>query len=452
MIGRVNELQYLEKLFEQSGSSLVILYGQRQIGKTTLIKELMKGKESFYYLARSVSPKEQCIRMSEELAELDGNFYEENYEAVFQAIALSSKKKKLLVIDEFHYMVKGTAVFLDSLLMLLHHEYSNEDVMVVLVSSAVNWVENSMISQIGKAAYSITGFVKLKSFSFREVLEFYPSFTVKECVVAAGILGAVPGMLRFFDDKLTIRDNICQNILKHTCYLYYEGSRLISEELREPSVYQAILSGLSQGKKKLNDLHHYTGFSRAKISVYLKHLMELEIVEKVFSIDTEGRENTKKGVYQISNQFAAFWFRFLFANMSKLELLSEEELYDYYIAEGLDAFVESYYVRVCKEYLLEYTEKNQQFGIINKVGQWIGKNGKIDIVANNKAGELFLGCCNWQKEELSLEDFNSLKFGEKQSRLKADYYCLFSAKGIEPTLAKQAENSSDILIFELDKM
>lgn len=56
----------------------------------------------------------------------------------------------------------------------------------------------------------------------------------------------------------------------------------LSEESRETAVYDTILATLADGRHgKLNDMYAHTGFSRAKISVYLKNLMELELVENV---------------------------------------------------------------------------------------------------------------------------------------------------------------------------
>lgn len=55
----------------------------------------------------------------------------------------------------------------------------------------------------------------------------------------------------------------------------------LSEELRETAVYNTILATIADEKNgKLNAMYARTGFSRAKISVYLKNLMELELVEK----------------------------------------------------------------------------------------------------------------------------------------------------------------------------
>ena len=49
-IGRQRELESLEREY-QKDSSFVVIYGRRRVGKTTLIKEFIKGKLAFYFLA-----------------------------------------------------------------------------------------------------------------------------------------------------------------------------------------------------------------------------------------------------------------------------------------------------------------------------------------------------------------------------------------------------------------
>ena len=60
--------------------------------------------------------------------------------------------------------------------------------------------------------------------------------------------------------------------------------------------------------------------------------MELELVEKIFSYDTEGNANTQKGIYLIKNHFVHFYFTFLYPNLSALEQLAPEKFYSSYIA------------------------------------------------------------------------------------------------------------------------
>ena len=85
-------------------------------------------------------------------------------------------------------------------------------------------------------------------------------------------------------------------------------------------MYNTILSAIARGKNKLNDLFLDTGYSRAKISVYMKNLSHFDIVEKVVSFETGGWENAKKGVYQIKDTFVNFWFKFVFCDVFRIIL------------------------------------------------------------------------------------------------------------------------------------
>ena len=59
-IGRKNGLSALEREYSRDGG-FVVIYGRRRVGKTTLIKEFLKNKESFYFLAtREV--ESQCMK------------------------------------------------------------------------------------------------------------------------------------------------------------------------------------------------------------------------------------------------------------------------------------------------------------------------------------------------------------------------------------------------------
>lgn len=49
-IGRKAELAKLNAEYERDGS-FVVIYGRRRVGKTTLIKEFLKKKTAFYFLA-----------------------------------------------------------------------------------------------------------------------------------------------------------------------------------------------------------------------------------------------------------------------------------------------------------------------------------------------------------------------------------------------------------------
>ena len=62
-----NELQYLNHYYEKEGSQLVVLYGQKNIGMTELVREFSYEKPVSYYKARPCSEREQRYLWGNEL-------------------------------------------------------------------------------------------------------------------------------------------------------------------------------------------------------------------------------------------------------------------------------------------------------------------------------------------------------------------------------------------------
>ena len=142
----------------------------------------------------------------------------------------------------------------------------------------------------------------------------------------------------------------------------------------------------------------------------------------------------KKGVYQIKDTFVNFWFKFVYPNMSNLYLLSSEEFYDTYIEKELDAYLERYFREVCTEYLLILNQMGQLPFAIKRVGTWIGKTGRIDIVAQSEDRRSIIGFCNWDKPMMTMDMCENMAMAMEQARLTSDDYYLFSATDFEPAL------------------
>ena len=56
-IGRETELNELNNLYMQDAFQLIVLYGRRRVGKTTLLNEFCKGKEAIFFLAAESNDK-----------------------------------------------------------------------------------------------------------------------------------------------------------------------------------------------------------------------------------------------------------------------------------------------------------------------------------------------------------------------------------------------------------
>ena len=449
-LGRTSELNYLEMRYQKPGSQILVVYGQKNVGRKTLLREFAKERPLVFLSARSCSGKEQRYLWAAECAkeQLAAERYP-SYSELFSRIVKRSSEKIVLVIDEFQNVVKNDPSFLKELTAFLKNQGQVQQLFVILSSSSVGFVENSLVSRIGEAALSISGFLKVKELKFSHLRAYFNGFSMKDCLEIYAVLGGFPGLWRHFKESMTVKDNITAFLLTKDSLLLREALFYVENELRETSVYTTILGSLASGRQKLNDLYLHTGFSRAKISVYLKNLMELELVEKIYSFDTEGKSNTQKGAYRIQNPLVNFYFHYIYPNLSSYQLLLPEEFYDRFIAPGFRFFVEPSMKKMCLEQLQQENEAGLLPFRFVRSGEWVGKIGTIDIVAQDETGHTLLVLCNYEKKVLTTDDYDWLLFLAKKAKLVPQMVCLYTAGDFDEKLRKKAQTEQGIRLISM---
>lgn len=453
MAGRKAELQKLEQMYRQKGNQLLVLYGRKENGGRELVQEFCRDKKYFYYYAPEISPQAQKQRMRREiLAHYQVVVSEDSYDTFFKRIKSGDGSKLILVIDEFHHILKKDSQFWESILKLKGKKLYPGPVMILLCSSSIPWIEQEMPQVLGGAERKLDEKMKVEELHFLDLVRKFPNYSVRESVEAYGVIGGVPEYMKIWEDQYDVRHNICTHILSGNGVLYGKAEEIIRSQLRELSVYHTILEVLASGKHKLNDIYQATGFSRAKISVYLKNLMEFDVVEKVYSFETGGWQNAQKGLYQIKDTFINFWFKFVYPYLSDLYQLEPEEFYDKHIAPDLESYLKRYFVNVCMEYLKLQDMVGRLPLQIHKMGTWIGKKGRIDIIAQNSVRENIICLCNWSEPEMTFEMCQQLFQSMEQAKITANYYYLFTAKSFDEKLARVVAEDERILLVDMNRM
>ena len=452
MIGRKEELQQLDGMYHQEGNQLFVLYGRKENGGRELVRDFCRDKKHFYYYAPEISPYAQKQRMRREIEEhYNATVSEEAYDVYFKRMKSKDGSKLVFVIDEFQNIVKKDSQFMDSILKLKAKKLYPGPVMILLCSASIPWVEQELPGMLGNAAKKVDGIVKISELRFLDLVRSFPKYSVRESMETYGVIGGVPEYMKAWEDGRDIRGNICSLILSKNGFLHRKAEEIIRSQLRELSVYNTLLEVLASGKHKLNDIYQATGFSRAKISVYLKNLMEFDVVEKVYSFETGGWQNAQKGLYQIKDTFINFWFKFVYPYLSDLQQMEPEEFYERHIEKEMEAYLKRYFVNVCMEYLKLQDMVGKLPLRIHKMGTWIGKKGHIDIIAQNSVRENIICLCNWSEPEMTFEMCQQLFASMEQAKITANYYYLFSAKSFEERLVKAVEKDPRILLVDMSK-
>ena len=445
-IGRTQELKQLEEAYRFQQNTAIVLYGRYGIGKTELAQLFTKDKPVAFYVARELSEQEQAYMLAKELGVPSKDEVPDVYTCLKQAVTRLSEKgqKPVIVLDEFHLLVKMGHEFVRSFIQLMNEESS---CMFLLLSSSVNWVENSMVEELSFAAKSLSGIIKLKEFSFVELVNRFPNMQVERAIYANAVLGGVPEYLNLWNEKSSVKENIIRIFLKKDSPLLWEAEHFLKKELRELGAYNAILATMAAGKYKLNDIYARTRFSRAKISVYIKNLIELDIVEKVFSFDATEHAalvhaNVQKGLYRIKDHYLAFWYRYVFPNLSAIVCGKGEELYETEIAKDLAGYMKEGFSGVCSEYLKLMAQYGRLQNRYVTWGSWYGKSGCIDIAASDEKGNTLVGFCRFDNYLMSKKDYEQYRELCELALMNPKEIYLFSKGGFSEELRRIAKEEA----------
>ncbi|MCR4610495.1 MAG: ATP-binding protein [Lachnospiraceae bacterium] len=446
MVSRTTEIKKLENLYSNNNKQVVLVYGGRGCLKEELLSSFCNNKNAFYYRSRNVSPESQLQTLSRDIKErFNTDNILDSYEDCFDNLFAKLASGGIVIIDDFEYIVKK-----DDTLIKTIDKYK-KDMFIVLASSSLSWINNDLDDVLGNKNL-IDTVIKLEEVGFLDVVRAFPRYSVEESVSVYGILGGVPLYLNRWSQAMPFKANVCDNILNPNGYLFDEVNAILGSELRELTVYNTILASIAKGNEKLNDLYNDTGYSRAKISVYIKNLAAFDIVSKVVSFETGGWDNAKKGVYRISNSFVNFYFHFIYPHLSQLYVMKPDKFYDTYIRDELASYLQRYFVNVCKEYLELLNKVGKCSVNIEKIGTWLGKTGTIDIVAQDDVRNSVVGKCNWEAKEFTYEDYEDLVQSMKQARINAKTVYLFSATSFDSRLIELSNEDSTIVLVDMKEL
>ena len=460
-IGREKELADLHELYAQDKFQLFVLYGRRRVGKTTLLNEFCKDKDTIFYSAEQSNNKLNL----EKFSALVFNFYGENNLEPFSSWtnALSyiderqKDKKLVLVIDEFPYLVKKNKALLSELQHLIDHRLIGGKLFMILCGSYMGFMEKEILGSKSPLFGRRTAQLHMKPFNYQTSSKFLDGFSNVAKLELYGAFGGTPLYLQQINASETFEENIKRAYLKVTSYLYEETLLLLRQEVQEPGIYSAIIEAIASGYTKANEISTKIGEDSAKCLKYIKILCELGILHK--EIPFGEKESSRKTIYGISDFMFRFWYRYVFANRTLIETGAQQVVWAKRIEPDYNSYMGLIFERVCTDYLSVKNAMGELPILFTSIGRWWGTNlvthgqEEIDLIANDGKDYIF-GECKWRNEKLDLSVLRELKakadiFSKNRN---STYYMLFSKSGFTEAVINEAKSDSSIMLVDLDEI
>ncbi len=424
------------------------------LGKTTILREFCGRHRALFFSAQA---KNDSLNLKDfsSVAQIffEGHFISAfpDWKTAFDYITgRISDEKLVLVIDEFPFLVESNPSIKSMLQHTIDLCWKEKNIFLILCGSSVSFMLNEVMGYESPLYGRITADIEIKSFDYLDSAAFYPNYSNTEKAIAYGLLGGVPRYLEAFMPDVPLEENIKNNLLTEGCFLFDEPQTLLRLELREPAVYNSILEAVSNGCNRICEISDRIHEDKNKCSKYMLTLEALRIVEK--RLPCTETEQSRKGIYEITDNYLRFWYRFLFTNQNYYSLLGPERS-TREIIENINDYMGPVFEKICEQYLIRLARENKLPFIPYKMGKWWGNNplikaqDDIDILVFDKTGKKALFCeCKFRNKPMPMEEYDDLLTASKMfGELKEKHLMFFSQSGYTEAVKKRAADDGAVL-------
>lgn len=458
-VGREKELASLNKLYLEKTFQMVVMYGRRRIGKTTLISEFISDKPAIFFTAQEVNDTLNLIQFSKkvydffDIPETVGTFG--NWNDAFQFLAEKAKQNQfILAFDEFPYAASANRSLKSILQTAIDHEFKNTGLFLILCGSHIGFMENEVLGYKSPLFGRRTAQINLESFDYYDSSKMLEGFSNEDKIKIYACVGGTPHYLSQIKSNETFEENIKRLFFDISGYLYNEPMMLFQQELREPAMYNSIVATIASGASRLNEISTKINEDSTKVGKYLQTLINLQIVQKVYPFG-ENPQNSRKGIYRVADNCYDFWYHFVFPNRPEIEGGSGDLIADYEVfGEKLSSYIgRPPFEAICLQYLQRLNRNKKLPFTATSFGSWWGTDPKekvqadFDVVAANRTDKkIILGECKWKNSLNDVAEIQKLMAKEHLLKeYKERYYCLFSKIPFAKE-ARQLENQNIKLV------
>ena len=382
---RQKELKALQTVSEQivkTKGQLSVMVGRRRVGKTRLLNEAFQQENTqFLYLFISRKSENALVAEFAEIinSELGVKFFQpQSLRDIIEFLLDYTKQKPLtIIIDEFQDIdIVNPALFSD--IQNLWDANKRDSMMHLVCCGSLYSLMTKIFKGKDEPLFNRDDrFFKIQPLQpsyIAEVMKDHDQFDAENMLRWWCLSGGIPKYLEWLTRFSAENDDLFEAVISEFSPLIKEGThRLVEDFGSEHRIYFDILGAISKGNTSRARIENFLGMS---VGVHLEKLDEVfEVINKKRPISS--KENSRDIRYFISDPFLNFWFRFIHANKSAVEMENYQYIRryierDFTVYSGLE--LESLFVAILVE--------SKQFGKIG--GYWDAKgHNEIDIVAIN---------------------------------------------------------------------
>lgn len=409
----------------------------------------IKNRWEFFFCAfpkavKLNSQKKKILFSLPVLKPTQSRIFQTALEHVFE---LAKTKRIVLVIDEYPYVARASKSLASTLQLLIDKNRDTSKLFLILCGSSMSYMEDQVLAYKAPLYGRRTAQFKITPFEFSEVCCYFKNFSDEDKALAYGIVGGTPQYLMQFDDKLSIEENIKKTHLNPSSSIFEEPNNLLKQEVREPAIYNAVITAIATGSSKMNEISNKIDEDTSVCATYIKNLIALGIVKKE---SPYGEKSSRKTIYSIEDNMFRFWYRFVPENTSVISRGAVDLAYNR-IAPEISSYMGSIFEDICKQYLWKLLLEGKCAINFTDIGRWWGANPKtksqeeIDIMGTDKDSALFAEC-KWTNEKVDLHVLETLVERSTLFSYKKTHFYLFAKTGFTKGCIDRANEMGNVTL------
>jgi AAA+ ATPase superfamily predicted ATPase len=458
-VGRIREIARLRQEFATPRASLLVIYGRRRVGKSTLLREATRDVPHVFYQATRVTAALNLESLKVEIARSLGTddllTGLGDWLSVLTYLARKADVTPglVVVLDEFPYIAEADPA-IPSIIQKFWDSGAPQTGLLnlVLCGSMIAHMED-LLAERNPLYGRKTLAMDVEPLPLRDAVRFFPGYSAEDRLIAYAIFGGIPFYLQLCDSRVNLELNVIKLLLTNAGALVDEPTVLLQSELRDIQRYASIMAAIADGCTKLGEICGRVGDigDSTRLTPYMERLSRMRLVRVTRSLDAEPKSRDRR--YFIADSLMSFWHRFVRPNMSSVTQGFGADVWRHQIAPGLDGFMGGAFEEICREHARSHSQECLP-APAQQIGQVWGADYDIDVAGRLLDGSMLYGECKWRRATVGEDVLNTLlERAEKTAYgrgVEDRHFVLYARTGYKDGVLERAEEDKRIVLHTPD--
>lgn len=383
--GREKELSLLQKLYDKL-PGMVVVTGRRRVGKTSLIREFLKDKQSLYFFVDNNKTIDILIQdFYNQIADtLEPPAYikiktpEDLLEFLF-----SYPEDLIVVFDEFQRFDDIYPAFVTQLQKKWDIMGESSRLFIIASGSSVGMMNKIFLEGGAPLFKRAVGILTIKPFTPKEIWNYLDKTGIRKKEEKLRLYLLFGGMIYYYRLAEKYGCNGFDSALKNLVFdefgpLRDEVKEVLVEEFgRLHPTYYEIISALARGRSTQKEIADMTHIAPGSLTVYMNNLISLLGIVEYIIPATEKTGHSKKGRYVLKDNFFKFYAYFIYPNLSRFLSDAVNSRIEQYVHNEWQSYSGLVFEDLARSLLVNrFSEEYEITG-----GWWNRRGDEIDFIA-----------------------------------------------------------------------